>query len=254
MVYADWVPLTDLEANIYPAFGFLPIANHQVVGGPILSSTFGDGYLSMSSLVNNCAIASITSDLDGRVYIQGAWAQDLSLNFYGTLELCQSIKQPSSSAMPDPLSPCLLMPVTTIQNCQNAVLASSESYPGGDYFDSVQVNVWDEARHALYVSWLDVETLDTQNYTIWLGLSLDRGTSYIKTIHIGSGKGNRGFQSMALDSAHEDDHKCVAMNPGMNPGGGGLLLTMYESDPQVPSKLRYVYRWITKEWLDQWVQ
>lgn len=187
--------LTTATGDAYFDVGFFPIT------GPGQYDASATTFAQLKAFTNNLQLGPITASADGRVWIFG-----YTTGF-------------GSSLMPAPMSSITSMRLTfkspgaidsnyagpwdfNIANYANDILESGQdlSYPGADYFNSVQTNIYDDKRQALYQTSIGHAPDLGQGMRLYFAISRDNGQTWSQPIDISNSDiGNRGFQSMALD-------------------------------------------------------
>lgn len=199
--HADY--LIQATGDGYFDVGFIPITG---LGQYNASATT---FTQLQAFLNNLQDASITASADGRMWIFG----------YATGF--------GPSLMPAPMSSITSMrlafkspgPVDSnyagpwdfnIANYTDEILRGSgvdASYPGNSYFNSVQTNIYDDQRQALYQMSIGHAPDLSQDMRLYFAISRDNGQTWSQPIDISNSDiGNRGFQSMALDVEKRDLH------------------------------------------------
>lgn len=176
--------------DVAPLVGFIPIYGLDAVG---TGTT-----LALDNFINTQNIGCITASIDGRVWVQGI--DYFPANGF-TFPFVQRYKSPGSidANYAGPFDIATIFGPWIIQNA-----TTISSGPRG-YFPTLQGNIYDDARQALYsiIYWQIPD--DSQNMEIYFMISRDNGLTWSKTLVINSTNfANRGFPSMALDPVTGD--------------------------------------------------
>ena len=175
--------------------GFIPITG---LGQYDASATT---FAELKAFTNNLQIGSITASSDGRMWIfgytTGFGPSLMAAPMSSITSMRMTFKSPgaidSNYAGPWDFN---------IANYADAILLSGQdlSYPGNSYFNSVQTNIYDDKRQALYQTSIGHAPDLGQDMRLYFAISRDNGQTWSQPIDISNSDiGNRGFQSMALD-------------------------------------------------------
>jgi len=154
------------------------------------------------SYVNTQVVANLASAADGRVWALGSGTGESV--YYDPYTI--RFKSPPNVNNPDAVLDNYSGPwqlFSDINNLSvNTLIPNATSYPNFGYFNTAQTIIWDEQRQALYAISYNQDIVTSQNMTITFIISRDNGMTWSKPIYIASTNfANRGFQSMALDTA-----------------------------------------------------
>ena len=191
---ADFFPGPDI-INGYPVRAFIPITG---------LGSWNVGAVQEAPLTwfaNNIFVASIAASEDGRVWTYGSAAglDPAGYAFPGGFTNNRVVYK-----SPGPIDQNYAGPFGVIR--YNS-LSDSIYYPVWQaaplfgFFQSVQTNIYDEKRKALYAILNATYSELSNNSKIYLVISRDNGSTWSNPIFINSDdKNNRGFMSMALDA------------------------------------------------------
>lgn len=183
-----------------PVVGFIPILSLGSFGSPSIP-------IFLNHFKNNILISSLTASQDGRIWWLGA-PQGLApgtLPNPGTMisTIRMLFKSPGSLAQnyAGPWDYAYL-------NLLNFFFAAPNERTEpifGYIYQSPQSNIYDDKRQALY-NIISAQNPDfSQNMHFYFSISRDNGQTWSNSINISNtNKGNRGFQSMALDTVKGD--------------------------------------------------
>ncbi len=204
--YGLWFQTTVFlnDGDAYPNIGFIQIPGPLTPSDFPLTSNFTD----LFGLNNSIDIGDLAAASDGRVWFQGfprafeasSYIQPQSISFKspgaidenwsGSWDYLNSndisgLYGTSFSSVPSPIA---------------------ISYPLVGFFANTTLGiVYDEQRQALYAIAVEPNPNYSQNYNIPLIISRDNGMTWSDPIRINtSHSGNRGYQSMALDTVTGD--------------------------------------------------
>jgi hypothetical protein len=184
----------------WPVAGFIPITGLGSFGVP-------NTPIALTSFRNNLLISSITASEDGRVWRFGSPAgltpglapqpgtsiSTLRVVFKSPGPLNQNYAGPWDFAFLNLLSFSL-----------GASTAAAQPVDGF-IFNSVQSNLYDDKRKALYQIVAANSPDNSQNMRLYFSISRDNGQTWSNPIDISNTDfANRGFQSMALDPVRGD--------------------------------------------------
>ena len=180
----------------YPFMAFIPINGLGSFGTPTETQ--------QPQFLNNNLTASITASADGRVWTFG------STNGFGPGTYPNPQSGLVSSRMvyksPGPLDQNYAGPwdFSIANNLNSTILYPTDaSQPVFGYFDTVQGNIYDDKRKALYTVTKSHFPDFSQNMKIYFCISRDNGQTWSKALEISNTDfANRGFISMALDSVN----------------------------------------------------
>ncbi len=186
--YGLWFALDYYQngSDIIPVVGFIPING---------LNSFGSGTtIELSNFLDTQYVPSLTASADGKVWCE-------VLNFLQatntTCPVSMRYKAPGAigANYKGPWK------VATVGSDFIDGNVHERSQPDDGYFNiTVQGNVYDEARHALYTLVTDQVTPGSQNMYINMYISKTNGQTWSAPIAIASTTiANRGFASMALD-------------------------------------------------------
>ncbi len=172
-------------ANITPVVGFIPVTGH---------GKFGAGNLiELTHFKNTQYVPCLAASLDGKV-----WCEAINYSV-GTTKYPVATRFKSPGA----LNANYQGPWTVAQ--VDSAFANGAvheiSQPSRGYFNvTVQSNVYDEKRKALYTLVTDQVSHGSQNMQIQLYVSRNNGQKWSAPVNVATTNvGNRGFASMALD-------------------------------------------------------
>ncbi len=175
-----------------PVVGFIPITGLGSFGTPQTP-------IYLNSFLNNFYVPSITASMDGRVWFLG-----IPLPIATCIApICTIYKSPG------PLEQNYAGPwnygyANLLNFGFNAPIANSEPVRGYIYNCS-QSNFYDNKRKALYQIMSSQSRDFSQNMRLNFAISRDNGHTWSNPINISNNYfGNRGFQSMALDTVKGD--------------------------------------------------
>lgn len=175
--------------DIIPVVGFIPIT------GP---GQFGTGTtIFLYGLNNTQALSSITASEGGRVWTNSNTNLGTAIDIFNT-PACVRFKSPG------PLDSNYAGPwdIGMVNFSFAFGLANEISYPFIGYFNiSVQTNIYDENRQALYSLITTPSPTSSQNIRLYFIISRDNGQTWSNPIDISTTNfANRGYASMALDA------------------------------------------------------
>ena len=178
----------DFNFDLVPVVGFIPIIGLGVYGAGVTQI--------LNSFANSQELPSITASADGRV-----WVQATAFSFFPNFSPVSSDAYTVRFKSPGPIDANYAGPwqtaIITPNTAPGTVLFTS--YPGSGYFNTVQSNIYDEQRQALY-SMINQQVPSSQNMVIYIIISRNNGQTWTKPFYISnSNKNNRGFPSMVLD-------------------------------------------------------
>ena len=178
----------DFNFDLVPVVGFIPITGLGMYGTGVTQI--------LTSFANSQELPSITASADGRV-----WVQASAFSFFPNFSPVSSDAYAIRFKSPGPIDANYAGPwqiaIITPNTAPGSII--STSYPGSGYFNTVQSNIYDEQRQALY-SMINQQVPSSQNMVIYLIISRNNGQTWTKPFYISnSNKNNRGFPSMALD-------------------------------------------------------
>ena len=180
--------------------GFFPITGLGKYDASV--ATFAQ----LKAFTNNLYIGSITASMDGRVWIFGYTTGFGPSYMAGPMSSITSMRMTFKS--PGVIDSNYAGPWDfNIANYTDMILESNQdlSFSGFGYFNSVQTNIYDDARQALYQTSIGHAPDLGQNMRLYFAISRDNGQTWSQPIDISNSDiGNRGFQSMALDVAKGD--------------------------------------------------
>ncbi|MCE5293083.1 MAG: hypothetical protein LLF94_00530, partial [Chlamydiales bacterium] len=186
--YGLWFSVDYWENGIdsNPIVGFIPIYG---------LGSFGLGTeVNLTSLTNVDLIPSITASEDGRVWTQcipysgSTYISPIGTIFKSPGELDENYAGPGNIAMIN-------------QNQSQWGVTNEVAAPVSGFFNSVQQNVYDDKRQALYSVVTNQVPDYSQNMGIYLSISRDNGQTWSEPLLINNTNfANRGFASMALDT------------------------------------------------------
>ena len=178
--YGLWFYVNLLPAGIddIPCIGFIPITGLGTYGTT--------SFVILNGLNNVITTVSVTASAEGRLWLEGTYGVNFSpveVMFKSPGPIDQNYAGPwQFEIVPTSFSSTLI------------------SEPIDGYLTpSIQSAIYDDTRQALYV--MTGATLDySQDMFVYLFISRNNGQTWSNPIQIAtSDKGNRGFQSMALD-------------------------------------------------------
>ena len=186
---ADHFNTQDDEA---PVVGFIPIFGHGSFGTPKTP-------VYLSSFLNNNYFPSITASKDGRVWFLG-----LPLPLGSSIgPICTVFKSPGSLKK-NYAGPWNYGYANFLNITFEAPISASEPIRGYIY-NCAQANIYDDKRGALYQIMASQSRDFSQNMNLNFSISRDNGQTWSNPIRISNTDfGNRGFQSMALDTVRGD--------------------------------------------------
>lgn len=190
----------DANNNGYPVVGFIPIYGLGSVGTPTQPTA-------LTEFSNNLLTTSFTASQDGRNWRFGAQA-----------------------GLTPALAPTLGTAVTTLRNVFKSPGPQDQNYAGpwdyaylcmlnyslfapvmgsqpvyGYILNSIQSNIFDDSRQALYQLVAGTYPDHSQNMRLYFNISRDNAQTWSSAININNTDfANRGFQSMALDPVRGD--------------------------------------------------
>ncbi len=171
--------------NIIPFVGFIPITETGIGMG---ITAF------LNKLINTQLLPTITASEDGRVWVE-------SLTEAGATYIAPVVTRFKS---PDGIDANYAGPwdMGYVNQLDTDLLANQISFPKRGYIPaSVQSNIYDESRKALYAMYAAQVPDYAQNMQIFFVISRDNGMTWSQPIQIATTNfANRGYQSMALDS------------------------------------------------------
>jgi hypothetical protein len=189
----DFFPGANIgQSNGYPSRAFIPVTGLGSWGTP--QQVF------LSQLSNNLFVASITASEDGKVWMYGSAAgldpgqycfpggfTNNRLVFKSPGQLNENYAGPWGVIRYNTLASSIYYPVW-------------KAAPLFGFFQSVQTNLYDEKRKALYVVLNAPYPELSNNSEIYFLISRDNGLTWSNPFKINTKKrNNRGFPSMALD-------------------------------------------------------
>lgn len=189
----DFFPRANIgQSNGYPSRAFIPVTGLGEWGAP--QQVF------LPQLTNNIFVASITASEDGRVWTYGSAAgldpgqycfpgglTNNRLVFKSPGQLDENYAGPWGVVRYNTLADSIYYPVW-------------KAAPLFGFFQSVQTNLYDEKRGALYVILSATNPEFSNNSNIYFLISGDNGLTWSRPFKINTkNKNNRGFPSMALD-------------------------------------------------------
>lgn len=191
---------TSFTGDYYFSTGFIPILGFNQFNPS--AATFAQ----LQAFTNNLQEGSITASEDGRVWYFGYTTGFGPSLMPGPMSSITSMRVVYKS--PGPIDQNYAGPWDfNIANYTDQILQSGTdaSYPGSSYFNSIQTNIYDEKRQALYQTSIGHAPDLSQNMRLYFAISRDNGQTWSQPIDISnSSMGNRGFQSMALDTEKGD--------------------------------------------------
>jgi len=191
-IIIDYFPNDAIDSNGFPVIGFIPITGLGKWG--TAKQTF------LPHLLNNIFTASITASIDGRVWTYGSMAglSPAAFPFPGTSINNTRLVFKS----PGPLDSNYVGPwsvITFNAMSESLYIPTWSSQPVFGMFQTVQNNIYDDKRKALYVL-LNARTEIDSNSMIYFLISRNNGQSWSNPIELSNTFiGNRGFPSMSLD-------------------------------------------------------
>ena len=215
----------------FPFTGFIPITGLGQFGS--VQTAF------LPQFTNTIFIASITASEDGKVWLYGSppglgpaaapypgsGINNNRLVFKSPGPVDQNYVGPWEVAIFNQLNLSLYFPVY-------------EAQPVVGFFVSVQTNIYDDKRQALYVVLSAVFPDNSQNTRLYFMISRNNGQSWSNPIDISnSDVNNRGFASMALDSIT-----------------GNLLISWYDGRNYTDNSFNYFGTVINSKTLDMLVE
>ncbi len=227
--------INTLTGDLVPIVGFIPIFGHGAIGTPstpVLLSTFS----------NNNQTPSITASADGRVWFMGTPSGQVPGELPNPGTSISTIRNVFKS--PGPLDSNYSGPwdfaYLNLVNEFFFLTGNEKSQPFfGFIHNTPQSNLFDDQRQALY-GIISANFPDhSQNMRLYFRISRDNGQTWSDAIEIStSHRGNRGFQSMALD-----------------PVRGDLYFGWYDGRKDSSfNSLEYVGAMIPAKKLNQWVK
>lgn len=190
--------INEVTGDSNPIIGFIPINGPGQFGTPM--------DVSLLSFENNINTAGITASLDGRVWTYGSPSGEgpTFLPNYGSA--ITSVRMVFKS--PGPLDKNYAGPWDfDILNLLNEFFLApiEDSQPIFGYFLSPQSNFFDDKRQALYNIIAAPNPDFSQNMRLNFAISRDNGQTWSNAIVLSNTDfANRGFTSMALDTARGD--------------------------------------------------
>ncbi|MBS0654743.1 MAG: hypothetical protein JSR46_03115, partial [Verrucomicrobia bacterium] len=179
-------------SNGYPSRAFIPVTGLGTWGTP--EQVF------LPELANNIFTASITAAEDGRVWLYGeaAGLSPAAYPFPGGFTNNRMVFKSPGPLDENNAGPFGVIRFNTLQS--SIYFPVWEAEPVYGFFQSVQTNLYDEKRNALYVI-LNAPYPDLSNNSeIYFLISRDNGLTWSNPFKLNtSRKNNRGFPSMALD-------------------------------------------------------
>lgn len=177
--YGLWFYVNYLPAGIddIPSMGFIPITG---------LGTFGSAsFVMLNGLNNVITTVSLSASVEGRLWLEGTYGAN-----YSPVEVIFKSPGPIDQNYAGPWS-------FEFTPTSYTTLISEPIF--GYLTTAVQSCIYDDKRQALYV--ISGATLDySQDMFIYLLISRNNGQTWSNPIQIATTeKGNRGFQSMALD-------------------------------------------------------
>jgi hypothetical protein len=184
--YYTSIPGLTFATDIAPAQGFIPITGLGQYGA---GST-----LILFSLANTQYNETITASLDGRVWVESL--TDTAGSFIAPVVLRYKSPGPQDSNYAGPWE------IGMANEFFGGSLANLISYPQrGNFPTSVQSNIYDDKRQALYALVTTQFPDYSQNMRIYFQISRDNGQTWSEPIDISTTDfANRSFTSMALDT------------------------------------------------------
>jgi hypothetical protein len=174
--------------DINPVVGFIPITGLGQFGAPVFAN--------LLSIINQNILVGITASADGRNWIFGL--DDAS---GGNLEAFGMIFKSPGALDVNYAGPWLYI----VADFYNA-FESSQPGHSGFILDAIQSNIYDDQRQALYGLIANPFMPDNpQDMRLYFSISRDNGQTWSSEIDIANTNlGNRGYQSMALDTVTGD--------------------------------------------------
>lgn len=166
----------------YPVVGFIPING---------LGNYGSGeFEQLTTFLDNNVMSDVTASVDGRVWYQGFPHNPSHL-------------QPNCVVFKSPGAININYAGPWQYETSDEITDKQTSQPvRGYFFNSVQSVIYDDARQALYIAIAGQTPDDSQNMRIYFLISRNNGQSWSQPIDLSNTDfANRGFQSMALDSA-----------------------------------------------------
>ena len=191
------------DGDAYPNVGFIQIPGPLTPSDFPLTSNFTD----LFGLNNSIIEGDLAASSDGRVWFQGY------PNAFGSFSYIQpqSISFKSPGAIDENWSGSWDYLIGNDISDHSTSFGSiptpiAISYPLVGFFTNTTLGiVYDEQRQALYAIAVEPNPDYSQNYDIPLIISRDNGMTWSNPIRVNtSHSGNRGYQSMALDTVTGD--------------------------------------------------
>ena len=213
--------------------GFIPITG---LGQYNASATT---FARLQNFLNNLQIGSITASADGRMWIFG-YTTGFGPSFQPA-PMSSIVSMRMTFKSPGPVDSNYAGPWDfNIANYADTILLSGQdlSYPDRGYFNSVQTNIYDDRRQALYQTSIGHAPDLGQSMRYYFAISRDNGQTWSQPIDISNSDiGNRGFQSMTLD-VEKGDLYFGWYDDRENPASGDLnyysaVITSKELDEMV---------------------
>ena len=159
-------------------------------------------FAQLKAFTNNLQASSITASADGRMWIFG------STTGFGPSLMAAPMSSITSSRLtfksPGPIDSNYAGPWDfNIANYADDILNSGadSSYPTTGYFKTVQSNIYDDKRQALYQTSIGHAPDQSQDMRLYFAISRDNGQTWSQPIDISNTDvGNRGFITIALDT------------------------------------------------------
>lgn len=186
--YGLWFTSDSLtvSGDLGAVVGFIPITG---------CGTYGTGTtIVLNTFTNLQELPSITASADGRVWTQAS-AYSYWPNFSPYNDDAYAVRFKS----PGPIDANYAGPWHIALTPWLVNSPTSYPFEFKGYFNSVQTNIYDDQRQALYAL-IAQQRPNNQNMIIYLIISRDNGQTWSKPFYISNSDfANRGFQSMALD-------------------------------------------------------
>lgn len=195
---ADYI---NLQTNdLGPRVGFIPITGLGTFGTPSPS-------IFLSQFLNNNQTPSVTAASDGRIWYLGTPSGEVPGELPNPGTSISTIRMVFKS--PGALDQNYVGPwdFAYLNLLNEFFFAGNEaSQPVfGFIHNSIQANLYDDARQALYGIISAQNPDNSQNMRLYFRISRDNGQTWSNAMDIStSHSGNRGFQSMALDPVTGD--------------------------------------------------
>ena len=189
-----------ITGDTYFDVGFIPITGLGQYNASAVNFT------ELKAFTNNLQAGSITASAYGHVWIFGYTTG------FGPATMAAPMSSITSSRLtfksPGPIDSNYAGPWDfNIANYTDILLLSGtdSSYPTDGYINTVQTNIYDDARQALYQVSIGHAPDLGQNIRLYFAISRDNGQTWSQPIDVSNTDvGNRGFPTIALDTKRGD--------------------------------------------------